>query len=293
MASLKTSIRCSFPNWCSKCGVLHVNVSNIEEIQIDSSNCSRFYENPFPFEIRHPQGVLKGGRRCCEGTLTVHYNVTKKIEARGLQIFTEIQSETTQTVGNETYPVTVNSHHPNLPAIVSAGAGYGGVFLFIVCAVLVFVWRRVSQKVKSCKYKVPKSDPFDTIQNDYNPVDSHYENTVNHAITNRNHSNRAPVANPVILELQGTLQRPTELNNTAPKAHVLASSSDQDISTDEPDYVNTEGYLNLNNLQSPPCRGVTARCHDSSTFLHKVLQRRYQSDIADNAIPHLYVEVIK
>lgn len=116
---------------------------------------------------------------------------------------------------------------------------------------------------------------------------------MNHAITNRNHSNRAPVANPVILELQGTLQRPTEFNNTAPKAHVLASSSDQDISTDEPDYVNTEGYLNLNNLQSPPCRGVTARCHDPSTFLHKVLQRRYQSDIVDNAIPHLYVEVIK
>lgn len=73
MIKLNAVIDCSSVNSCEKCGVLHV--ARHDNIVIDASNCSKFYQNDFYFtRIESPFGYKQGGKRCCEGGLRIVSN---------------------------------------------------------------------------------------------------------------------------------------------------------------------------------------------------------------------------
>lgn len=68
-------IDCKSVNSCEKCGVIHV--AHHDDIVIDASNCSKFYQNDFFLtKIKSPFGNKQGGKRCCEGTLRIVSNVS-------------------------------------------------------------------------------------------------------------------------------------------------------------------------------------------------------------------------
>lgn len=68
---LITTIGCSYPNWCSTCGVLDIAL-DVGEVVVDSSHCSKFHDNDI---LRLIIGSRKTKeRRCCEGTVTVYSN---------------------------------------------------------------------------------------------------------------------------------------------------------------------------------------------------------------------------
>lgn len=75
MIKLNTVIDCSSVNSCEKCGVL--NVACHDDIIIDDSNCSKFYQNALYFtRIVSPFGYKQGGKRCCEGGLRIVSNAS-------------------------------------------------------------------------------------------------------------------------------------------------------------------------------------------------------------------------
>lgn len=75
MIKLNTVIDCSSVNSCEKCGLL--NVARHDDIIIDDSNCSKFYQNALYFtRIVSPFGYKQGGKRCCEGGLRIVSNAS-------------------------------------------------------------------------------------------------------------------------------------------------------------------------------------------------------------------------
>ena len=66
-------------------------------------------------------------------------------------------------------------------------AGYKSIFIIDVIHFLInrknLTWSYYVLIFLCCKYKVSKSDPFETIENYYNSLDSHYENSMNHDTT--------------------------------------------------------------------------------------------------------------
>nr|XP_022343945.1 uncharacterized protein LOC111137016 [Crassostrea virginica] len=128
---LITTIGCSYPNWCSTCGVLDIAL-DVGEVVVDSSHCSKFHDNDI---LRLIIGSRKTKeRRCCEGTVTVYSN----------------RSDGTTTEPSTTESYTHGAPNAHLPTFSDLTpyvlAGAGGLFLFFVFIILVSVFVQKKRK---------------------------------------------------------------------------------------------------------------------------------------------------
>ncbi|XP_062578662.1 uncharacterized protein LOC134240593 [Saccostrea cucullata] len=327
------TIRCSYPEWCSKCGVL--NVTDIEGLQINSSKCLKFYKLEYPLEINHPLGTLKEGKRCCEGTLTIYYtpNSSETLHAGGLHIplnttekFITNATEQTSTklVKREIPPSVKNVYHPYFPLILSAAVGG----LLVLLVFVIFLSAKMRFHKSKSGFSMPKNVQFDVIFNNYNPLATPHEDTERETsqtsrkspITLRgvnNQTQRAPATEP--LNQEQTLHRQ---NRSTPLAHDLniklnIPSSDQLDTEEESIYVNelegiyvntdekvslndddeatymnvNEGYLDLNDIVPPPCRGASPSLPILSLLSQKTGQKRGQNK-DDHSTLHSYIQLI-
>ncbi|XP_062581889.1 uncharacterized protein LOC134243667 [Saccostrea cucullata] len=254
------TIQCSYPEWCSRCGVL--NVTDIEGLKINSSKCLKFYELEYPLEINHPLGTLKEGKRCCDGTLTIYYtsNSSETLHAGGLhiplntteQFITNATEQTsTELAKREIPPSVINVYHPYFPLILSAAVG--GLLALLVFVIFLSARMR-SQKLKP-GFSVSKSVQLDVILNDYNPLATHHEDTERKTIQSWRKSpitlrgfndqiQRAPITNT--LNQENTLHRQNRSTPPVQECNINILSSDQPVTEEESIYVNElEGiYVN-------------------------------------------------
>lgn len=165
MIKLNTVIDCSSVNSCEKCGVL--NVARHDDIIIDDSNCSKFYQNALYFtRIVSPFGYKQGGKRCCEGGLRIVSNASgtslcwyfwSKIlfehNIKNIIFFNlvltpeEIRKDatnvsTTEQINSVSQQLVVGTNH--LPDYLLFGLGgiSGFLFLATIVTILIFSVRR-------------------------------------------------------------------------------------------------------------------------------------------------------
>ncbi|XP_061187995.1 uncharacterized protein LOC133196063 [Saccostrea echinata] len=323
-------IRCSYPEWCSRCGVL--NVTDIEGLEINSSKCLKFYDYDFPLEIHYPFGTQERGKRCCEGTITIYYagNSSETLRAEELHIplnitekfiFNSTQRTSTELVKQEISNSVINVYHPYFPLILSAAVGG----LLVLLVFFIFLSARIRTKKLNPGFSMTKNVQLDVILNDYNPFDTPHGNTErvpiqfnrDSPITSRvfnDQTQRAPVTDTLIQE--NTLHRQNRSTTQVQKLDNNIPPSDRPISSDESIYVNemgviyvntdetaslnddeptymnvNEGYLDLNAIIPPPCRCASPSFPILSLLSQKTWPRRGQSNNDDSTL-HSYIEII-
>lgn len=171
MIKLNAVIDCSSVNSYEKCGVLHV--ARHDNIVIDASNCSKFYQNDFYFtRIESPFGYKQGGMRCCEGGLRIVSNGSgmslywyfwSRIELEhtikniiffylelspaeiGKEVYVDATNvSSTEQIYSVSQPIVAGSNH--LPDYLLFGLGGISGFLFLITIVTILVFFSVRRR---------------------------------------------------------------------------------------------------------------------------------------------------